>query len=133
VSASYLLLLAWLLWRRDARLFQTIAVPLDGFIAVSVLRRLINRPRPYEKFKTTPVIPKDTKGKSFPSRHVFSAAIIALSFFFVPQVWGVGVFLLICAFLLALLRVLSGVHYPSDVLAGFVAAGVCAGVAWCLF
>jgi membrane-associated phospholipid phosphatase len=133
VSVSYLLLLAWLLWRRDARLFQTIAVPLDGFIAVSVLRRLVNRPRPYEKFKMSPVIPKDTKGKSFPSRHVFSAAIIALSFFFVPEVWGVGVLLLVCAALLALLRVLSGVHYPGDVIAGFVAAGLCAGAAWFLF
>jgi membrane-associated phospholipid phosphatase len=124
-----MLLLAWLLWRRDARLFQTIAVPLDGFIAVSVLRRLLNRPRPYEKFETAPVIPKDTRGKSFPSRHVFSAAIIAFGFFFVPEVWGIGVLLLVCAVLLALLRVLSGVHYPSDVIAGFVAAGVCAWVA----
>jgi membrane-associated phospholipid phosphatase len=133
VSASYVLLLAWLLWRRDAQLLRAILVPLDGVIVVSVLRYLINRARPYEKFGLEPVIKKDTRGKSFPSRHVFSAAVIALTFFYVPQAWGIGVIILLCAVLLALLRVVTGVHYPGDVIGGFAAALLCAGVGWIVF
>jgi membrane-associated phospholipid phosphatase len=133
VSLSYLLLLAGLFWRRDANLLRAILVPLDGVIAVSVLRRLINRPRPYENYGLDPVIKKDTKGKSFPSRHVFSATVIALTFLVIPQVRLIGVVLFVCAILLALLRVLSGVHYPGDVLAGFIAAFLCAAAGWLLF
>jgi membrane-associated phospholipid phosphatase len=133
VALGYLLLLARLFWKRDAQFLQVLLVPLGGFIAVSVLRRLVNRPRPYERFEQKPVIPKDTKGKSFPSRHVFSAAVIALTFLGVPQVWGIGVVLLVCAVLLALLRVVSGVHYPGDVIAGFAAALLCVGAARLFF
>jgi membrane-associated phospholipid phosphatase len=129
VEVSYLLLLAWLLWRRDALFLTVLLVPLDGFIAVSVLRWFLNRPRPYERFGIAPVITKNTKGKSFPSRHVFSAAVIAMTFFYVPQVWWFGVVLLVCTVLLAVLRVLSGVHYISDVIAGFAAALLCMGIA----
>ena len=43
----------------------SIIVPLVGFIAVSVFRYIVNRPRPYEKFDMPPVISKDTHGRSF--------------------------------------------------------------------
>ena len=57
-------------------------------------------------------------GKSFPSRHVFSATVIAmLALTLNPWLGGAMLFL---AGALALLRVLGGVHYPSDVLAGYV-------------
>jgi membrane-associated phospholipid phosphatase len=35
--------------------------------------------------------------------------------------------------LLALLRVISGVHYPGDVIGGFAAAALCAAVGWLFF
>ena len=83
-------------------------------------RYLINRKRPYEKFDVPPVIPKDTKGKSFPSRHVFSATVIAMTFLFMsPWMW-LGVALLFVALLEGVVRVVSGVHYISDVIAGMV-------------
>ena len=65
-----------------------------------------------------PLIKKDSLGKSFPSRHVFSATVIAmLALTLNPWLGGAMLFL---AGALALLRVLGGVHYPSDVLAGYV-------------
>ena len=42
---------------------------LDGFIIVTVVRYKYNRKRPYEIFELH-LIPKDTKGHSWPSRHV---------------------------------------------------------------
>lgn len=93
------------------------------FIALSVFRKLWNRPRPYEALGITPLIPKEKKGQSFPSRHVFSAFIIAMCWlYYIP---AVGVVLLVLAALLAVIRVVGGVHYISDVVAGFVFAVAC--------
>ena len=48
-------------------------------MVVSVSRKIINEPRPYEKYGVPPVLDKDTSGKSFPSRHVFSVFVIAVT------------------------------------------------------
>ena len=79
IFVAYPCLLLWLLWQKDMRLYKAICVPLDGFIIVTVVRTWINRKRPYEIFELPSVIPKDTKGHSWPSRHVFSAAVIAFT------------------------------------------------------
>ena len=129
VFLAYPILLTGLLCTGSVYLLRSILVPLDGFIAVSGFRYLVNRKRPYEMFDLPPVIPKETSGKSFPSRHVFSAAIIAFTFLGIPQVMWFGIVLLICTVLLAAIRVISGVHYISDV----VAAGLIAAVLAVLF
>ena len=69
IFVAYPCLLLWLLWQKDMRLYKAICVPLDGFIIVTVVRAWINRKRPYEIFELPSVIPKDTKGHSWPSRH----------------------------------------------------------------
>ena len=46
------------------------------FIAVTLLRRLINAKRPYELLPFYETPPKNKIGKSFPSRHVFSIFVI---------------------------------------------------------
>ena len=66
--------------RIDPLLSKAILVPAVSFIAVSLLRALLNAPRPYEVFALPPVIAKDTKGKSFPSRHAFSIFVIGVTF-----------------------------------------------------
>lgn len=119
---SYPLLLIYLFRTKNEGLFRAFFVPAVSFVLLSVFRHVVNRPRPYETFGVPPVIPKDTKGKSFPSRHVFSAALIAMTFLLMsPWIWLGGVFLCV-VFMLAVVRVVSGVHYISDVIAGIVAA-----------
>jgi len=118
VFLMYPVLLLYLLITKSEWLFRAIVVPLDTFIILSVFRYLVNRPRPYEKFNTAPIINKDTKGKSFPSRHVFSAFVIAMTFYFtLPYLW-VAVVLLVMSLAMAVIRVVSGVHFISDVLVG---------------
>lgn len=127
VFCLYPLLLLYDLYMKDQALLRAILVPLDGFIIVTVFRYLVNRPRPYEYFGIEPVIKKDTKGKSFPSRHVFSATIIAMTFLLCSPWANIGWFLLVLSVFLGAVRVLSGVHYVSDVVVGF-GLGVLAGV-----
>ena len=129
VVCIYLLyagLLGWLAWNRDIRFWRMLAVTCAVFVAGTGLRAVINRPRPYEALGFAPLFPKDTVGKSMPSRHSFSAAVIAAAAWAVwPPLGAAGAVL---ALLIALTRVLSGVHYPSDVLAGLAFGGL-AGLA----
>ena len=81
VFITYPVYVLYLCFTAGHMLALSIIAPLVGFIAVSVFRYIVNRPRPYEKFDMPPVIPKDTLGRSFPSRHVFSAFIIAFYYF----------------------------------------------------
>lgn len=123
----YMGLLAYYACNQDERLIRAIIVPLDSFIIVTVFRYMLNRKRPYEHFDISPVIQKDTAGKSFPSRHVFSAFIIAMTYLcWSPLIWA-GTVLLVLAAGMAVVRVISGVHYISDVAAGAI-CGIVAGV-----
>ena len=99
-------------------LSTTVLIMGGGFFLLSLGRSLYNRPRPYQTWAIQSLIKKDSLGKSFPSRHVFSATVIAmLALMINPCLGGTMLFL---AAILAILRVLGGVHYPSDVLAGYV-------------
>ena len=123
---AYPLLLA-LLWRRGlhARLLCSILAPGISFAVLTAVRARINRPRPYEAWEISPLIRKETKGNSMPSRHVFSSAVIAMAWLgFCPPA---GTAFLLVSAAAALVRVAGGVHYPSDVAVGF-AAGVAAGL-----
>ena len=124
---SYPSLLIFLYIKKEETLTEVFLIPAISFVLLSVGRYFINRKRPYEAFDVPPVIPKKTKGKSFPSRHVFSAAIIAMTYFMMsPWAW-LGIILMVVALVEALVRVLSGVHYISDVIAG-MAVGVLASL-----
>lgn len=97
---------------------ELVFYPALGFIMVTVVRKRINRPRPYETWEIEPLIAKDTAGQSLPSRHVFSAAVIGTVLLTVHYLLGILVLLL--AIVLAFLRVIGGVHYPKDVIFGFL-------------
>lgn len=91
-------------------------VPLAVLVFVTLLRYVVNAKRPYEKYDYVPAVSKNTKGKSFPSRHTASAFIIAMAFLYIET--SLGVVMLIIATLIAVSRVLSGVHFVRDVVGG---------------
>ena len=95
------------------RLGLTCGVP---FVALSLARRAIDAPRPYEVYGLEPLIPKESRGKSFPSRHVFSICVIGTSLLYLAPPLGAA--LLALGALLAAARVLSGLHFGKDVLVG---------------
>lgn len=127
VFVAYPLLLLWLLLERNLILARAIIVPLDSFVILTVFRYIVNARRPYEVFEMEPVIPKNTKGKSFPSRHVFSVFIIAMTYLAICPITWIGIVLLVIGGLLAVVRVVSGVHFPRDVIAGAI-FGVASGI-----
>ena len=106
-------------------LYTYILVPAFGFVLLTLVRKWINQPRPYETWEIIPLLDKDSSGNSMPSRHVFSATIISMACFHASL--PVGLILLVLSALLGLVRVLGGVHYPKDVLVGY-ACGLLWGI-----
>ena len=105
-------LLAFL--RSPYTLFLFTAISALFFLLISLLRRVCGQKRPYEGKATPP--PRRGTGDSFPSRHAYSAFFIATVFFgFSPLV---SYMLFPAAILLSALRVMAGIHYPRDVVAG---------------
>ena len=101
-----------------------ILVPGVSFLILSTVRHCISRKRPYEEYDLDPLILKEKKGRSMPSRHVFSSAVISMCALYICVPLGI-----VCLFITigaAFIRVLGGVHYPSDVIVG-LAVGIVSG------
>ena len=124
---AYLTLLGTAFMNKGLRqeLAAYIMVPAFGFVLLTLVRKWINQPRPYETWGIVPLLDKDSSGNSMPSRHVFSATIISMAC--VHANLPAGLILLVLSALLGLVRVLGGVHYPKDVLVGY-ACGLIWGI-----
>lgn len=106
----------WLLWQRDPRLVRYLLAPAAVLVLGSGLRRALRAPRPYQLADYVPLVHRGKTDDSFPSRHLFSASVIAVAFWYLCPPLGAA--LTAAALLLAPARVLAGVHFPRDVLAG---------------
>ena len=103
--------------RLDKRVFAFGAVPWIDFFIVTKIRNRINRRRPFEKYGFEPVVPH-SPGKSCPSRHASSSVIITIAVFFTSPV--LGVITGIISLFVCVSRILTGVHYISDVIFGAI-------------
>ena len=121
---SYPVFLVWCVLAHRAVLPRVVLVPLFGFGAVTAARYILKRPRPYELYAVTPLIKKDTVGRSFPSRHVFCIFMLAETYLYAASdpaalpFYAMGLLLMAC-------RVLLGVHFIMDVTCGAVIALFC--------
>lgn len=96
-------------------LLRFILVPLTALVLVTILRHVFHAPRPYDQMNFQPLL-YHKPGDSFPSRHTASSVIIAMAFWYVSP--AVGIAASVLAVIVGISRVIAGVHYPRDVLAG---------------
>lgn len=115
MAASYLILLGYLAITWDKKLILSVLVPGFIFLSVTLFRKLFNFPRPYEKNGLPPLIQKDKKGQSFPSRHCASAFAVAGAFLYISIY--TGIIYAVLAVLVSLSRIFAGVHFVRDVAA----------------
>ena len=115
VYISYPLLLLFLIFTKEERAIKVLLVPFAAFLFTTIIRKVKNEPRPYEKYTIRPLIPREKKGESFPSRHTLSILIIAMAFLYINT--ALGILFLLLGLVLGIVRVAAGIHFPRDVIA----------------
>ncbi|MCI8957467.1 MAG: phosphatase PAP2 family protein [Eubacterium sp.] len=125
VYIAFLALLVYLALHRDKDIIKIVIVTGISFVLVSIIRHFINAERPYTKYEFIPLVQKEKKGDSMPSRHVFSAFVIGMAFMYIHIVLGTIILFIGC--FMAVIRVIVGVHFPRDVIAGAV-IGILSGI-----
>lgn len=119
---------------RHSALLLVIAT-LGGVILNNILKASFHRPRPQVFQWGTHAF-----SSSFPSGHAMSAATVYLTIAYLaarlherPAVrWAIWLTAFVVITLIAVSRILLGVHYPSDVAAGMVLGAAWAGFCWAM-
>lgn len=105
-------------------LYIAIAFALADFISASILKPYFARLRPCHSTTLNAILVLGHCGGkwSFPSTHASNHMAIALSIVLVkifPQKW-INILWILWAISIGFAQIYVGVHYPSDILAGFV-------------
>ena len=113
--------------------FTVLISLLFDFLMINVaLKGLVARPRPFVVNELIePLVGGVSPYRSFPSGHSGGsfAAMFAL-YRWVPK--KIGIPALFLASLVALSRLYVGVHYPTDILGGFIIGFICSALAYCI-
>ena len=99
-------------------LFSALTVLISRGIFAEILRFFIERKRPYELLYFEPLL--HPAGSAFPSGHAAFLFAIVFVAFAIKRKWGY--WFLAFAIINGLARVLSGVHWVSDILGGAAVA-----------
>ncbi len=113
---AYFLLLIYTIYADPGYTLLSAVTSVAALYVCTLIRNVADRRRPYEVFETLPAINKDTKGKSFPSRHLTSISVIAMSLLGISI--PLGILFLFFTLVMAILRVVLGVHFIKDVAVG---------------
>ena len=101
-------------------------IPVLTFIYVTIIRKKLNRKRPFELYDIPKLI-SHGNGKGFPSRH--SACAVTISFAIAIVSFEMAVVSFVAAAVVCVTRILCGVHFVKDVFAGIV-SGAALWVIW---
>jgi membrane-associated phospholipid phosphatase len=127
VSSLCLVILAAFLYFRRKRMAALLGITMIGMAALDeVLKLAFHRPRPVAFFGPTP------SSYSFPSGHAFGALCFygVLAAILAPRVrgriakWAIWSAAVLLIAMIGFSRIYLGVHYPSDVIAGYAAGAV---------
>lgn len=106
-------------WRRRWQfvLISLLAIILSRGVITELFRFFYFRPRPFAALSFTPLIDK-LSSAAFPSGHAaFFFALAGVLFF---ENKRLGIWFFVASVLMGIARVAAGVHWPTDIIAGFL-------------
>lgn len=128
-TVPLLVLVMGLVWKggrrgRVAVVLALLAVAAADSISARVLKPGIGRVRPCHELENVRLLISCGGKHSFPSSHAANSFAVAVTLAFFYRRYTV--FAIAVAGLVGLSRVFVGVHYPGDVLGGFILGSLCA-------
>ena len=102
-----------------------VAIGIAGALSEFAIKDLVMRPRPFQMSDTFNawwqfVGSPDAHGSSFPSGHVAGATAAMIALAYAARRWYVSLLGVLMILAMAIDRMYLQVHFPSDVLAGFI-------------
>jgi len=97
--------------------FSAVSVFTARIVITEIIRYFYYIPRPFVNSNIVPLISHEATG-SFPSGHAAFFFALAMSVYFHHKRWSILFFA--GALLIGLARVIAGIHWPLDILAGAV-------------
>lgn len=102
-----------------AAVYEAMWTALVAFTMSTVLASIIGRVRPFAASTAVQaLVPPNIQSGSFPSSHTAVAFGVAFALFYIHPSIGIAAFGM--AVLVALGRIMAGMHYPSDILGGIL-------------
>lgn len=106
---------------RTAGIASLVSLMLCFWVTNVIVKEWVARPRPYNTIEAIIPLIREPRDYSFPSGHTTASFAGALAFFrWLPRKYGIPAVCL--AGMIGFSRLYLGVHYPSDVLGGFLVA-----------
>lgn len=103
-------------------IFVVLAAAVAAYVLSKVIKMLVPNPRPFEVLTEAHVLYTHGGGDSFPSGHATFYMSLAASLFFYHRKLALVYFL--GALVIGLARIAVGVHWPLDILSGWVLGGI---------
>lgn len=113
----------WVIFRR--RLSEAALIFFSAgtaWLLAKILQYISHQPRPFLVLENIRLLFEHGSYDSFPSGHATFFAALATAVFLRHR--RAGALLWVCALVIGLARVAAGIHFPSDILAGFVLGAI---------
>lgn len=101
---------------RKAMLLAFLALPI-AVLLIKAIHLIFFEPRPFVDFHFSPLISHNADA-SFPSRHAAIMSVVAFSYTYLKSKWAPV--LLFFMLWVGAARIFVGVHFPQDIIGGFV-------------
>ena len=104
---------------RKVGVAASLSLIFEAILINLTIKNLVGRTRPYIVNEAIEFITKQPSDKSFPSGHTGCVfAVASVLFYMMPK--KVGIPAIVIASLVGISRLYVGVHYPTDIIGGFI-------------